>query len=154
MVKLERIENVRIRELVKDLISEQITKSWLKDILLGKRIKASHIFRDSSESEFFNLCIWDNLSTEQQKKATDELNILLDEDLYKPITNNCGYLQNLVELACLLGTKNPKAINSKLLIDWKEKRFPNLTIPKTYEGSLHQEFTLKIENSFGKYKES
>ena len=152
MAKLENIEDVRIIDLVSSLIKEKITKDWLKEILSAKRFQASHFGRDFSMPEFFDICIWDNLSEEQQKKVTEELNLLLEEDLYKSLIHrdSCGYLQNLVTIACIVGAKIPRSINSEFLLKWRKEEFPNLTKPKDKTNPLIEEFTQKIESAFGK----
>ena len=149
MAKLEKLEDVRIIDLVKGLIKEKITKSWLKDMLAGKMYAASHFFRDSSEAEFFDICIWDNLTPDQQKKVIEEINILLEEDLYiKMSSETCSYLYNLITLVCLIEEKIPLSINPYKIFKWKEENYPNLTDPTDNEHPLRKSFTQKIEKAF------
>ena len=147
-MKLKDIEDIRKLNLVQELIKDKTTKTWLKDIISGKRFQVSHLSRDTSEAEFFERYIWDNLSKEQQKKVSEETNILLEEELYKPVEYG-SHLQNLVTLACIFETKMPGSINSKLLVEWKKQEFPNLTKLKNKINPLIEEFTQKIERAFG-----
>ena len=150
MTKLEKIEDIRIVDLVSNLIKEKITKFWLKDILLGKRFHSSHFFGDCNEAEFFDLLIWDNLSKEQQKRVIESINLLIEEDVLidkQPSGNYCFYL---LDLATVLEKKIPACINSKPFLIWKEKNFFNLPAPEKVDSPLRKELTQKIEYAFGK----
>ncbi len=148
MTKLEDILDLRIVALVNTLISESITKEWLKDILQGKKFKASRFDRDWSESYFFIDCVWDNLSDEQKSKVIESLNMLIEEDILinkQPFGNYCF---DLLDLAILLEKKIPKRINSKPFIIWMEKDFYNLPNPENRHSPLREELRKKINYAF------
>ena len=149
MTKLEKIENKKIVALVNNLIKERITKTWLKDILLGKRFQASHFFGDCSEAEFFDICIWDNLSNEQQNKAIESLNLLIEEDLFADKAYEGNYCFYLLELAISLEQYLPGKINTKPFLIWKEKNYPNLSQPIDHNHYVIKNLDQKIERFKG-----
>lgn len=147
MAKIDQFYNAKMKELVRKLVTESVSKEWLKDILLQKKFVASHYGREWDLVSFFDKCIWDNLTEEQQKKVVEALNLIIEEDLYKPVKFG-SYYQDLIDIACMIEKKIPGSVNSSLLLKWKNEGFPNLAKPKNYSSSLQAEFTQKIESTF------
>lgn len=149
MVKLEDFGDKGLQIVIEKLISEDISKEWLKDVLLQKKFSVSHHSRDLCLAKFFDRFIWDNLAEEQQNKVVEALNLIIEEDLYKPVEFG-SYYQDLIDMACMIEKKIPSSMNSNLILKWKNEGFPNLAKPKNYSSSLQAEFTQKIENTFRK----
>lgn len=150
MVKLNDIEDVGKAEIVRELIKEEITKQWLKNILLGNRFRASHHSRDTSESEFFVRYVWDNLTPEQQKKVIEAVNQLIEEDILIEKQPDGNYCFHLLDLAIILEKKVPGKINSKPFLIWKEKDYFNLPQPIDHNHYVIKNLDEKIENAFEK----
>ena len=119
MVKLNEIGDVRKAELVKELVKEQINKNWLKEIILGKRFRASHLSRELTEVIFFERYIWDNLTEEQRKQTLEVINILIEKDILVEKQPDGNYCFDLLDLAVRLGKKSPGSINSRPFLIWK-----------------------------------
>ena len=148
MVKLKDIMNVRVLKLVKTLISEKVSKQWLKDILTGNKFTVSDLGGGWSRIEVFTECIWDNLSDEQKSKVIELLNMLIEEDILvdkQPFGNYCF---DLLELAILLEERLPEKINSKPFILWMEKDFYNLSEPENIHSPLREDLRKKISYAF------
>lgn len=148
MVKLKEIKNIRVLNLVNILISEKISKQWIKSILRGEKFNVSDLGGGWSEIEIFTECVWDNLSDEQRMKTIESLNMLIEEDILidkQPFGNYCF---DLLELAILLEKRLPGKINSKPFIIWMEKDFYNLSEPENIHSPLREELRKKIIHAF------
>ena len=155
MVKLNEFLDKGKKELVIKLISEDVTKEWVRNVLLQKKFRVSHHSRDLSLAEFFDRYIWDNLTEEQQKKIVESLNLIIEEDLFLEKEPDYGYWSDLLDFAILLDQKYPRKISSKPFLIWKEKNYPNLL---NSSERVHPEFikklNTKIESAFLKKKEN
>ncbi len=150
MVRLDKLLNAAVIDIVKKVIDEPINKTWLKDILLGKKYHASHYFRETSEAEFFEICIWDNLTKEQQDKVIESINLLIEEDILiekQPGGNYCFYL---LDLAIILENKLPGKINSKPFMIWKEGNFSNISEPEKIDHPVRKCLAQAINQTFTK----
>ena len=146
MTTLNKLSEVD-KQLVTKLLKEYITKTWVIELLLGKKgihSLTGHI--NLTFEECFEILLWDNLSTEQKKQLINTINSLLKETLDKSIYDST-FIKHLVGLACLLENKIKYSMDP-ILIEWKNKGFPNLTTPTNYETSLHKEFSNKIAQAF------
>src|SRR3990167_4826409 len=129
MVKMKDFGDKGLQIVIEKLISEDVSKKWLKDILLQKTFHASHHSRDLSLAEFFDRYIWDNLTEEQQKEVVESLNLIIEEDLLTNKLHMHNYSFHLLDFAIMLNSKLPGKINSEPFLLWKEKDYPNLTQP-------------------------
>ena len=154
MAKINELYDVRLKELVKKLISEKITKEWVKDLLLQKKFAASHYGREWDLTELFDVCIWDNLTKEQQNNVVEYFNLIIEDDLFLESEPVINYWHYLLDFAILLNKKFPGKINSKPFIIWKERNYPNLNNPsdKTHPDFIKR-INEKIERTFGKERQ-
>lgn len=136
------------KDLVVKLIREKIDLDWMRDMIKGKKgIHGVGGHGDMSRAEHFMHLLWDNLTEEQQQKVIEALNLIIEEDLYKPVVFG-SYYQDLIGMVCMIEKKIAGSMNSSLILKWKNEGFPNLAKPKNYSSSLQAEFIQKIENAF------
>lgn len=160
MVKLKDFSDKHLQIIIEKIISEDISKEWLRDFLLRKKLKVGHHSRDLSLSEFFDVYIWDNLTEEQQKKIIESLNLIIEEDLFLGKQPGMNYWSHLLDFAILHEKKSPGKINVRPFIIWKKNGYPNLrnhletaylTKPRPERiNELTNELNTKIENAFMK----
>lgn len=151
MAKIHELHDVRLMELVKKLVSEKITKEWVRDLLLQKKFPASHYGREWDLESLFEICIWDNLSQGQQEKVVEALNLIVEDDLFLKKQPQYGYWSDLLDFAIMLEQKLPGKINSKPFLIWKEQNYPNLySGPDKVHSDFIKKLNKKIESAFSK----
>ena len=151
MAKIENFSDVRDKQLVRGLIKEKIDKQWLRELILGKKgIGESTGQGCNSLADNFMIYVWDNLTSEQQNKVVESLNLIIEEDLLTNTLHINNYSFHLLDFAILLNRKLPGKINSKPFILWKEKNYPNFSQPIDHNHPVIRDLDQKIESAFGK----